>query len=88
MSTEDKVEHAICDPTADYDTPMAVVEDAQLTAEQKLRILKSWRKDAELLATAQEENMTGGERPQLQDVSLALQTLHERTRIDVESSAD
>ena len=36
---------------------------------------ESWKKDAELLSTAQDENMGGGERPQLQDVSLALTEL-------------
>lgn len=88
MTTQDKVEQTICDPTAEYETPMAVVEDEQLTAEQKLLILKSWRKDAELMQTAQEENMTGGERPHLQDVALAMQELHERTGISLEDSAD
>ena len=42
------------------------------TPDEKRRILESWKKDAELLSTAQDENMSGGERPQLQDVSLAL----------------
>lgn len=88
MTTKDKVEQAMCDPTVEYDTPMAVVEDRKLTPEQKLRILTSWRKDAELLATAQEENMTGGERPHLQDVALAMQALHEKTGIPLETTAD
>ena len=66
---------AIADPTREYDQPMDVVKDSGLDAGEKLRILESWKKDAELLSTAQSENMTGGERPQLQDVMLAIQEL-------------
>jgi hypothetical protein len=72
---DSKVCEAIADPTREYDSPMAVVKDGDLDAGEKLRILESWRKDAELLSTAQGENMTGGERPQLQDVALAIQEL-------------
>ena len=76
---EDRVQEAIGDPTQKYGKPMDVVTDASLDADEKLRILESWKKDAELLSRAQDENMAGGERPQLQDVMLALQAL-ERTR--------
>jgi hypothetical protein len=68
----EQVESAISDPTRHYARPMDVVHDDSLDAEEKLKILESWKKDAELLSTAQDENMSGGERPQLQDVSLAL----------------
>ena len=68
----EQVESAISDPTRHYARPMDVVHDDSLDAEQKLKILESWKKDAELLSTAQDENMSGGERPHLQDVSLAL----------------
>lgn len=72
---EEKVCDAINDPTRQYRKPMDVVSDRGLDAAEKLRILESWKKDAELLSTAQDENMTGGERPQLQDVMLAIQEL-------------
>ena len=76
MSThQEQVENAISDPTRHYTCPMDVVNDESLETEEKRRILESWKKDAELLSTAQAENMSGGERPQLQDVSLALQEL-------------
>lgn len=78
-SHEDKVSDAINDPTRQYRKPMDVVSDRSLDPAEKLRILESWKKDAELLSTAQDENMTGGERPQLQDVMLAIQEL-ERIR--------
>lgn len=72
---ESKVCDAISDPTKTYRHPMDVVRDGQLDAGEKLRILESWKKDAELLSRAQDENMAGGERPQLQDVMLAIQEL-------------
>jgi len=74
-SHQEQVESAISDPTRHYARPMDVVHDDSLEAEEKLKILESWKKDAELLSTAQDENMSGGERPQLQDVSLALTEL-------------
>jgi hypothetical protein len=76
---ESRVREAISDPTREYRNPMDVVKDEQLDADEKLRILESWKKDAELLSRAQDENMAGGERPQLQDVLLAIHEL-ERTR--------
>ena len=72
---ESTVCDAISDATKAYSHPMDVVRDDQLEAGEKLRILESWKKDAELLSTAQDENMAGGERPQLQDVLLAIQEL-------------
>ena len=78
-TTESKVCDAISDPTREYRQPIDVVRDDGLDADEKLRILESWKKDAELLSTAQDENMAGGERPQLQDVMLAIQEL-ERIR--------
>jgi hypothetical protein len=72
---QQQVENAIQDPTRYYANPMDVVHDDDLDSEEKRRILESWKKDAELLSTAQDENMAGGERPQLHDVSLALGAL-------------
>ena len=75
VSHESKICDAIGDPTREYRQPMDVVNDGSLDAGDKLRILESWKTDAQLLSTAQGENMGGGERPQLQDVMLALQEL-------------
>jgi hypothetical protein len=75
VSHESKICDAISDPTREYRQPMDVVKDGSLDACDKLRILESWKTDAQLLSTAQDENMGGGERPQLQDVMLALQEL-------------
>jgi hypothetical protein len=70
---QEQVENAISDPTRRYACP--IVNDESLDSEEKRKILESWKKDAELLSTAQAENMAGGERAQLQDVNLALNEL-------------
>jgi len=72
---EQQIDNAIADPTRFYTSPMDVLHDDELDTDQKRRILESWKKDAELLSTAQDENMSGGERAQVQDVSLALTEL-------------
>jgi hypothetical protein len=76
-TNQEQIESAISDPTRHYTCPMDVVNDESLDTEAKRKILESCKKDAELLSTAQGENMAGGERPQLQDVSLALQELNQ-----------
>jgi hypothetical protein len=77
MSTQDKVEQAIADPTKKFKSPMEVVNDPRFDTAQKRSILESWKKDCELLSTASDENMTGGEVTRLQDVSLALDKLEQ-----------
>jgi hypothetical protein len=72
---QEHVEQAISDPTRAYATPMDVVNDEDLSLDEKRKILESWKHDGQLLSTAQGENMAGGERSQLQDVSLALTEL-------------
>lgn len=71
----ERAEDRIADPTRHYAKPMDVVNDPTLAPDAKRQILESWKKDAELLSTAQNENMTGGEAPGLQDVSIALDQL-------------
>ena len=68
----ERAEDRIADPTRHYAKPMDVVNDPTLEPDAKRQILESWKKDAELMSTAQNENMTGGEAPRLQDVSIAL----------------
>lgn len=74
---QDRTEDAIADPTRQFKTPMDVVNDATLEVGAKRQILESWKIDAELLSTATNENMTGGETPLplLQDIHLALEKL-------------
>jgi len=70
-----RVEAAIADPTKSFTTPMAVIEDDVLDVDEKRAILRSWVKDAELMSTAQAENMTGGEHANLREAKLALARL-------------
>jgi hypothetical protein len=51
---------------------MDVVTEPGLDKDAKRKILESWALDAELLSKAEAENMSGGERPKLQAVKLAL----------------
>ncbi|HEY4366581.1 MAG TPA: hypothetical protein VGN07_05045 [Steroidobacteraceae bacterium] len=71
----ERAEDRIADPTRHYAKPMDVVNDPTLEPDAKRQILESWKTDAQLLSTAQDENMTGGEAPGLQDVSIALEKL-------------
>jgi hypothetical protein len=48
------------------------VTDRRLSKNDKRKVLESWALDAELLSRAEAENMSGGDRPQLQAVKLAL----------------
>jgi len=66
------IEAILKDPAKHYRAPREVVADARLTHDEKRRILESWAVDAQLITVADEENMTGPERPHLRDVKLAL----------------
>lgn len=72
---ERQVDDAIADPTRGFEAPMDVVRDPRLELDEKRKILESWKTDAQLLATAQDENMAGGESSRLQEVVLALEAL-------------
>jgi len=63
----------VLDAAAHFESPMAVVQDSRLTSEQKVRILESWVRDAQLLSQAEAENMRGNEPPRLREAKLALQ---------------
>ncbi len=79
MPEQNRTEDAIADPSRQFKTPMDVVRDTRLDVDAKRAILESWKKDAELLSTATNENMGGGESPlpSLQDVTIALEKLEE-----------
>lgn len=74
------IEAIIKDPVKHFRAPREVIADQQLTHEEKRRILESWAVDAQLIAVADEENMTGPDRPQLRDVKLALLELERLSR--------
>ena len=66
------IEAIIKDPAKHYRAPRDVVADNRLTREEKRRVLDSWALDAQLIAVADEENMSGPQRPGLRAVKLAL----------------
>jgi len=66
------IEQALTSPTSVFDAPSEVVDAATLSIAQKIEILKRWELDARDLQRATEENMSGGERPQLDEVNEAL----------------
>ena len=53
------LQKAALNPAAVFGTPKAIVEDARLSREQKLRLLKQWEHDALSLAVAEGEGMSG-----------------------------
>lgn len=69
------LEHALADPSSEFETPESVLTQQELTPEQKKAILERWRQDAELLQQAEGENMAGGEPSMLARVQQALARL-------------
>ena len=63
------------DPTSVFANPEAVVENMDLTRDQKIEILRRWEYDASSLAVAEEEGMVGGEPLLLARVLSALDDL-------------
>jgi hypothetical protein len=72
MTTDAVVEEKKVNPSVSYGRPDDVVNDARLTRDQKIAILREWHYDAVRLQDSAEENMTGGEPDRLQAVSNAL----------------
>ncbi len=68
-------DRALADPKAVFKLPSAVLADEKLNKQQKIKVLGQWEQDARLMQVADDESMTGGERPMLQDIRKALQEL-------------
>ena len=66
---------ALLDPAAHFADPAAVVDAAQLTAEQKIALLRRWEYDESEIAVAAEEGMPGPESEFLQQIAAALAVL-------------
>lgn len=62
-------------PSAVFSTPGEVVEDPDLSRDDKIEILRRWRYDALLLETAQSENLQSEQDTQLRSILDALQEL-------------
>jgi len=71
------IDAIIKDPLKHFRAPCEVIADQQLTHEDKRRILESWALDAQLIAVADDENMSGLQRPALREVKLALLELEQ-----------
>lgn len=71
----ERLKQALQDPKSAYERPSEVLKDEALSDEEKVEILRRWKTDAELLATAEAENMAGGEPNLLHEVAEALATL-------------
>lgn len=72
MTSDESVEAKKVNPTVSYDHPNDVLNDAALTREQKIAILREWHYDAVRLQESASESMTGGEPDRLRSVSNAL----------------
>lgn len=70
--TDKTFEDKKTNPAAAYAHPNEVLEDASLSREQKIEVLREWHYDATRLQESAAENMTGGEPDRLQSVSNAL----------------
>ncbi len=75
MCTAKEYDRALLDPAEVFKLPKDVVNSDDLTAEQKLEILKRWETDAQLLSVATEENMGGGEPSRIEEVRHAIDVL-------------
>ncbi|MEQ1754377.1 MAG: hypothetical protein ABL973_09620 [Micropepsaceae bacterium] len=72
MTPEEILADKKVNPSSSYLRPDDIVNDAALTNEQKIAILREWHYDALRLQDAAQENMAGGEPDRLQAVSNAL----------------
>jgi hypothetical protein len=78
--TKTDVDKALTSPVSVFQDPMEVVGSQDLTRQEKLEILKRWELDSRALQRATDENMAGGEPPQLDAVNKALAVLDPENR--------
>lgn len=68
---KDHLVQLLADPKASFDHPSSILS-ADLTKDEKIKVLEAWRADAEALQRASAEAMNGVEHDLLQDVNAAL----------------
>lgn len=66
---------ALRDPSGSFAEPQDVVTHPQLSAEEKIAILRQWEQDAIRLSTAESEGMGGGKEAMLGRVERAIQAV-------------
>ncbi|MGQ4275730.1 hypothetical protein ACQ5ES_01555 [Pseudidiomarina sp. E22-M8] len=71
-----KLEAILQDPSAVYDNPKDVLNDSNLTHDQKKEVLDQWEYDALELQVATAENMPGPEQDYLADILAAKKKLN------------
>lgn len=77
------VEDLVFHPKRHFCRPEDVVRSRRLSHIDKVRILESWKQDAQQLADSTAENMTGGEETDLREVSRALVQLKDMEPLPV-----
>jgi len=75
------VDQMVMEPTRHFDNPDEVLSHPGLKYKDRLRILESWKLDAQRLAESTAENMSGGEQGDLSGVSRALLQLKGMERL-------
>jgi len=69
-------ETKIANPAAVYDDPQQIVDDVNLSTEEKLKALDSMEYDCNQLLVAADERLHGGEQPlKISDIHMARETL-------------
>lgn len=66
------VDELVMQPTRHFDNPGEVLSYPGLKHKDRVRILESWKLDAQRLAESTAENMSGGEEQDLSEVAKAL----------------
>jgi hypothetical protein len=87
MSGSDDIADKKLNPRGSYQHPDQVLADQSLTREQKIEILREWHYDAVRLQESAGENMTGGERDMLREVSNALLKLDVAPSVETDPKA-
>ena len=59
---QSRLEKALVDPARVFDSPAAVVEDGDLSNEEKIKVLRRWEYDAREIDVANEEGFPPGGR--------------------------
>ena len=77
MKTTLDLEQAMLSPSTVFKAPGEVLTAPGLSHEERCKILEAWKHDAQRLEESADENMTGGERSRLSEVSKALTALCE-----------
>lgn len=62
------IERAKTSPANEFERPADVVDTAELSDEEKMKILNQWEVDAQGLSRASDEGMGGGETSRLTEV--------------------